>query len=518
MKEFIKIVILDSLQRIRCYQYFMTLVVTLYVASTFVPAPDASYSTVNLGNFRPLYNSAWVGTSTAMMTALFMVIIGFFLVEGTIERDAKLNIHTFIKTSAFGKKYLQMKGLSNVILLSLISLVIFCMTMVMFPIRGEEGSFVFLDFVLPFVLITFPTVVFVGYYSVIIEVVLSGSRVLKVIAMIVSWSLLIPAATIANPSSNGYLLDAVGISLPIAHVKATILNEFNFQLDGMSFGYQFFDRSEQQLFELSSLEYPQAFLWSRLFFILTVVTLVYVISLFIKNPWKKIKMNPVQAKKIDDETIERRSSSKLTLPSKIKYGNSFIPLIVQEITLMKKNISSFQKFIISALWTSTLLVPIDIAHLFLIPGVYVIYSKSIGELGGRSFSNNVSAYSLAYPKVFLRQNLSHYFSVIAIMIAMALPTLVRLIMSGDLSAISRLTIGIVFIASLSNALGSLTKSGRLFEILFIFTTYLLLNKLPIADYLGAIHENGWENMSYLLLLTCPVLLLISWFRMKIYSD
>ena len=65
MNKFLTLLKLDLLQRIRSYRFFIIIAVGIYLGAGFVPAPDASYSTINLGDFRPVYNSTWVGAMTA---------------------------------------------------------------------------------------------------------------------------------------------------------------------------------------------------------------------------------------------------------------------------------------------------------------------------------------------------------------------------------------------------------------------------------------------------------------------
>ena len=50
----------DYLQRTRSYAFLITLAISLYIAYTFVPAPDAAYTTVRIGNFVGEYNAAWI--------------------------------------------------------------------------------------------------------------------------------------------------------------------------------------------------------------------------------------------------------------------------------------------------------------------------------------------------------------------------------------------------------------------------------------------------------------------------
>lgn len=75
----------DFLERVRRYSFLLTLGLTVYVGFTFVPAVDANYVTVALGAYRGVYDSAWIGGMVALMTAVFLSLPGFYLVNNAID-------------------------------------------------------------------------------------------------------------------------------------------------------------------------------------------------------------------------------------------------------------------------------------------------------------------------------------------------------------------------------------------------------------------------------------------------
>ena len=83
MKSFFTIIKYDYLQRTRSYAFLITLCLTLGVAYTFVPGPNANYSTIHLSNYQGFYNSDWIAYVTAIMTSSFLSLIGFYLVNNS---------------------------------------------------------------------------------------------------------------------------------------------------------------------------------------------------------------------------------------------------------------------------------------------------------------------------------------------------------------------------------------------------------------------------------------------------
>ena len=91
MKYIYSIIKADYLQRTRSYSFLITLAITIYAAYSFVPPPTASYTTLHVDGYRGVYNSAWVGHVSAMMTTIMLSLYGFFLINGGIKKDIETN-------------------------------------------------------------------------------------------------------------------------------------------------------------------------------------------------------------------------------------------------------------------------------------------------------------------------------------------------------------------------------------------------------------------------------------------
>ncbi len=72
IKSFLTIVKLDYLQRTRSYAFLITPCASLAIFYTFVPNPNANYSTIRIAGHIGYYNSAWFGYVTAIMTSVFL--------------------------------------------------------------------------------------------------------------------------------------------------------------------------------------------------------------------------------------------------------------------------------------------------------------------------------------------------------------------------------------------------------------------------------------------------------------
>ena len=146
----------DFLQRIRSYYFLIAIGVCTFIIYSFVPPIDAGYTMVSLGNYRGFYNSAWIGSMVAMCVPFF-VLIGFYLVNNTVQRDIDTGVGQIIATTRISKvQYLSGKLISNFAVLMLMLLVIVFMTVVMFLVRGETSKLELGRLLFPLLILTTP--------------------------------------------------------------------------------------------------------------------------------------------------------------------------------------------------------------------------------------------------------------------------------------------------------------------------------------------------------------------------
>ena len=82
----------DFLERVRRFSFLLTLGVILLGGYLLVPPAGASYMVglhpvelKTLTYYRGVYNSAWVGSIVAAMTAWLLSLLGFYLVKGSVK-------------------------------------------------------------------------------------------------------------------------------------------------------------------------------------------------------------------------------------------------------------------------------------------------------------------------------------------------------------------------------------------------------------------------------------------------
>lgn len=89
----------DFLERTRRYSFLTTMLLVFYLGY----AINAGLITIHLDNYRGVYNSAWVGSLTALVINFFLGIAGVYLVKNTIERDERTGVGEIIATTPLSK-------------------------------------------------------------------------------------------------------------------------------------------------------------------------------------------------------------------------------------------------------------------------------------------------------------------------------------------------------------------------------------------------------------------------------
>lgn len=513
MKNFLNLLKLDVLQRIRTYRFFVMVVLGLYLAAGFVPAPDANYSTINLGEFRPIYNSVWVGALTAMMSSILICMVGFFLIDGAIGKDRNLKVDIFIRSGAISRrKYLFLKAWSNSMMLCIIILFIFLMALMMYFIRRESDGFSFLDFLIPFALVSIPAAIFTGHLSVILEALTGKYTVVRIIIFLLSLAAIFPTIQNTAPSDLTYFRDTLGLSNFFDQIRVLIEQQFGETLSGISIGYQFFDRPEQTNFVIDEFKYPLSFVISRPIIVLIMTGVVALSAVLPETLFRTTLAIPVGPKKIKGETTTQKQA--IDRPVSVSYSQNFVRLMLIDfkalLTFRKQRIN----WLIAALWVVSLFVPLNVSHSYLLPLMVLFSSNKIAALGARVYQTQIIQYSRVFPGFYSRQLLTHLTAVLAWLLLLALPVMIRLVIDQSIDQVLHVITGLLFIGLLAQLLGTINKSARLFEIVLVLITYFLINGLPFFDYLGALGDENANMLLIVMLIASPLIWLLHYLWVK----
>jgi len=158
----------DFLERVRRYSFLVTLAFTLYAAFE----ANRGNIVVNVGDYRGVYNSAWLGLLLSMTATTLITMVGFYVIKNTVERDRQTGVGQILASTPLGRvSYLAGKALSNFAVVGVIAAILLCAAFAMQMWRGEAAGVDAWKLVAPFLILTLPALAFLAALAVLFECV-----------------------------------------------------------------------------------------------------------------------------------------------------------------------------------------------------------------------------------------------------------------------------------------------------------------------------------------------------------
>jgi len=182
----------DFRERSRTFGIFVVVVAALQLGFLFVPDASATYATVNLGGWRGIYNSAWMGATTAMLTVTLLPLAGFFLVRPALYRDVLLSTAELVACAPIGRvRFVLGKFVSDLALLAGVGLLLIVAAVAMQFVRDESRALDVAAYVLPYVLVTLPTCFVVAAGAIVIDSIRQLRGMVGGVVWFVVWNMLL---------------------------------------------------------------------------------------------------------------------------------------------------------------------------------------------------------------------------------------------------------------------------------------------------------------------------------------
>lgn len=509
----------DYLQRTRSYFFLITLAVTVFVAYLFIPAQDASYSTLSAQGYKGVYNSAWVGYVSGIMTTIMLSYFGFLLVNSGVKKDIDTEVGLIIATTPISNfKYLLSKQLSNYLVLLTIAGITFCISIGVFFMRGTGYPFVLINFVLPYLFFAVPALFVVAALAVVGEVFLGKRTILQYVVYFVLCGICMKS--IQSNMDSTAVLDPFGLSLMTKSVTQYINSHYNENIKDVSFGFIFSGNKTFKPFVWEGINWSAAFIGSRLLWMGGALMLVYISALYFhrfdfKQVSSKKKKKEVEGVSVAEPMTKPIGVSPAALPT-LTFNYGIYPLVKTEFLLLIRQGNKWLWLLNAGLWIAMCFAPLSIAHSYLLPILLFLQVTRWSELVTKEKANRVHYFAYASYKPLQRMLPAQISAGIILAIGLSLPVIIRSALAADTYAMVSIINGAIFLVLLAVTLGILTGGKKLFEVVFFFLTYGVISKLPVTDYLGSLpHQN--MNLFLLLILVVNIALVLVSFVARRYQ-
>ena len=496
MKSFIKIIKLDYLQRTRNYNFLITLCASLAIAYTFVPEPNANYSTIRISDYVGFYNAAWFGYVTAIMSSVFLSLIGFYLINSGIKNDIETKVGQMIAATPISNfNYLFSKVISNFLLLLTIVFIVFLMSILLFFLYNDGYAFELFQFIKPYLIITIPTMFFIACLGVVFEVLFLKYSVLQNVLFFFLFSFL---AFSSPETESDFSFDVYGSKIVMYQLEEKVREITNTdKTTNMSIGYVLGNTKKPNKFEFTGIDFSSAFIISRFLWMLLGVVLIGFSSLYFHR--FSIKNKIKQSKKIkfieDNKAINELNLSEL-VSTKINY--SIFPLIKTELLLLIRKGKKWLWFVNISGMILLAVLPVETAHQIVLPILWFLQVHRISDIATKEKTFKINLFTGSSYKPIQRIFASKILASLFLMLVISSPLIVKLAISLNFVSALFIIVGFVFLVLISIVSGLLSKGKKLFEVLFFMITYANINGIAAVDYFGGFKNNLTNMYTFLI--------------------
>lgn len=483
----------DVSERVRTYGYLLTLIVAAYLGWT----AHEGYWEVRLGRYFGSPSASWIGLLMALVGAVTLSLVGFYLVAGSVERDRRSGVGEILAaTTVSDGEYVLAKYLSHLTVLGSM-LAVVCAAALVVTAADPEIPVSVGDTLMPLVLVTLPTCSVTAGLAVFFSCVpwLRGGG--GNVAYFFLWSFLLGLPAIVGAA----VLDPIGYQASFESLAAA-LKQVHPGADppGMTVAVSAGSVEPAGTFAWHGFDVTREMLLGRLstFAAGPLVALAGLAGFRRFDPSReggresgKGRFDPT-AWLERQETPGSRAAGASGPPGSLPRlaGSDFdfgrLRLLAAEIRILLQGQPWWWYVVAVVLSGAMLFVPLGAARTHLLPLVWIWPVLIWSPLGNRARTHGTAKVVFSIPSPLRRQLATEWAAGIVVALAFAAAPLVRFALAGEALAAAELLAGALFVPSLALGLGVWTGGPRTFEAVYTVLWYVgPLNGLPLADFAGA---------------------------------
>jgi hypothetical protein len=515
-RALVQLVRADFLERVRRHSFLVTLGFTVWAAYMFLPPNHANYSTLHFAGHRGIYNSAWVGSVIAMLSATFFALAGFYLVRNAVERDRRTGVGQILAATPLSKPlYLLGKFASNFAVLVAMIAVLAASAAVMQLVRGEDPQLRPWALVTPFLVITLPLMAMVAALAVLFEVTPGLRGGMGNVVYFFFW---IFSLSLSVESRGRGLADPLGSEILLNQMHAGCVAAFADLPSGrhLSMGFNIKPKGvwDLQTFTWSGAVWTPAMLAVRASWVAVAIALTMLASLWfdrfdVRAPEGRRRSGRGRRGSAAPRAPESEAAEPVAIAplapgigvrsqgaatGGVRFAAGDLPqagrlrlggLVLAETRIMVKGITRWWLLVVLGLVVTGLFVPLVGVKGFVAPAALVWPLLLWSPMGTREQQHRTDALLFSAPRPVARLLVAQWLAGILLALAVASGVLVRFALTGHWSSLAALLVGVAFVPSMALALGTWSGSARLFEVLYLLLWYAgPMNRIPVLDYVG----------------------------------
>ncbi|WAL74840.1 hypothetical protein OU787_27045 [Kitasatospora sp. YST-16] len=475
----------DFRERVRRPVYAVTLLAAVGLGRLAVPDADSRWGVIDVGGNRGVYNSAWVGTATALAGALWLTVGGFYVVRGAIVRDDTTGVgQVLAATPLRSAGYLAAKFLSNLLVLASMLGVLAGTALVRQLLAGEDRSVDPVALLAPFLLIALPVLAVAAAAAVLFETV----PPLRAGFGNVLW--FGPALLIAIGGQSAHApFGGLGVQHAVPSLRRALEEQqLAYDQGGFSIGLT---ETEHPLhpFRWDGAPLTGGFLLARLALFLLAAAAAVLPALWFGR-FDRTAGRPKAAEGKVEEQLPWKEREFMWLPGTVPVrAGAFGRLLAGEARILVQGVPRTWWTVVAGLSAAVFAVPERAVGGLLLPVLWLWPVLLWSRLGSQQAEHGLAELLGAHPAP-RRRLLAEWAAGVLLTALTGLAPLLRMLAAGDGAGAAHWLGGPLLVPSLALALGVVSRGHRLFQALYLPLWYLLVNRVAAVDFMGAARTAG----------------------------
>ena len=491
----------DFLERIRRYSFLVMLGAVVFLG---YQAAIGNIS-VQLGDYRGEFNSAWVGSMMALIASFFLGWFGFYLIKGSVARDRETGVGQIMAATPLTRPLYSLgKWLSNFGVLTAMVIVLAIVGLAIQLFAGESSQFDFIAFLAPFIFIALPMLALTAALAVLFEYIgfLQGGFGNMVYFFLFGFIL---SFAISFGRTNP-ALDPLGFHVLKQSMGEAAIAVFPDYSGGFLLGGT--DTPIMGMFPWSGVDWTFSIVITRLMFLGVGIIMALVSSIlfdrFDSTP-RKTRRTKTSASLPTPKAVtapRTLAAVQLTPMTTSLNGFAFPRLIILELKLLFKGQRWWWFVAAGGLFIASLINPPKNVRAYILPITWLWPILIWSSMGNCEMRHNVGQMVFSSASPLTRQLPTTWFAGFIVTVLTGGGAAISFMRAGDSASLLVWFSAALFIPTLALTLGIWSNSSKLFEVLHISMWYLAMNKIDTVDYFGA-NSNG--NIGFFIPLTLALI-------------
>ncbi len=482
----------DFFERVRRYSFLVTLGSMVFLG---YQAAIGNF-TVQLGDYRGEFNSAWVGGMMAIIASLMLGWFGFYLVKGSVARDHETGVGQIMASTPLTRPlYTIGKWLSNFAVFIAMVVVLAMAAFAIQGLAGESRQFDFAALLFPFLFIALPMLALTAALAVLFESIGFLQGGFGNLAYFILFGFIISMAITAGRSNHA--LDPVGFHLLQQSMSEAARAAFPDYDGGFVIGST--GDPIKGAFPWSGVEWTPDIVLMRFAFFGVALLLAMISSIFFDR-FDSSRLNFVRTKSHASPptpqpfgqtqgkpvpTPRSLAPVRLTPLAAPPNGFAFTRVLFLELKLLLKGLRWWWFVVAGSLIVAALFMKPEPVRAYILPITWLLPILIWSGMGSREMRHNVGQMVFSSAAPLTRQLPATWLAGFIVTVLTGGGVALKLLSTGDGAGLLAWFSAALFIPSLALALGVWSNSSKLFEVLYISLWYLTINKVDAVDFYGA---------------------------------